>query len=64
MDKEHHRQGIGRELLNTITSFYREAGVHREMTVNSSPYAAEVYHKLGFMDTVTEQLVNGISLLQ
>ncbi|HBE86222.1 MAG TPA: GNAT family N-acetyltransferase [Lachnoclostridium sp.] len=60
VDKEHHRQGIGRELLSTITSFYKEAGVNREMTVNSSPYAVEIYHKLGFMDTDTEQLVNGI----
>ncbi len=60
VDQEHHRKGIGRELLSNITSFYREAGVNREMTVNSSPYAVEIYHKLGFIDTDTEQLVNGI----
>lgn len=60
VDKEHHRRGIGRVLLNTVTSFYKETGVYREMTVNSSSYAAEVYRKLGFMDTGTEQLVNGI----
>ncbi len=60
VDKEHHRQGIGRELLSTITFFFKEEGVNREMTVNSSPYAVEIYHKLGFIDTDTEQLVNGI----
>ncbi|WP_313152112.1 GNAT family N-acetyltransferase [Lacrimispora sp.] len=63
VDKKHHRQGIGRELFNTITSFYKAAGLYREMTVNSSPYAVEVYHKLGFADTDTEQLVNGIRFI-
>ncbi|WP_460645598.1 GNAT family N-acetyltransferase [Lacrimispora brassicae] len=33
------------------------------MTVNSSPYAVEIYHKLGFVDTDTEQLVNGIRFI-
>ncbi|WP_334295796.1 GNAT family N-acetyltransferase [Clostridioides difficile] len=31
-----------------------------EITVNSSPYAVEVYHKLGFKDTAVEQIVDGI----
>ncbi|WP_349948938.1 GNAT family N-acetyltransferase [Lacrimispora sp. BS-2] len=60
LDREHHRQGIGRKLFNTITSFYKNAGIYEEITINSSPYAVEVYHKLGFVDTDTEQLVNGI----
>lgn len=29
-------------------------------TVNSSPYAVEVYRHLGFTPTNTEQLTNGI----
>ena len=29
-------------------------------TVNSSPYAVEVYRHLGFVPTDTEQLTNGI----
>ena len=28
--------------------------------VNSSPYAVDVYHKLGFTDTDKEQMTNGI----
>lgn len=28
--------------------------------VNSSPYAVPIYHKLGFVDTDTEQLSDGI----
>ncbi len=31
-----------------------------EITVNSSPYAVEVYHKLGFKDTAVEQISDGI----
>ena len=30
------------------------------ITVNSSPYAVPVYHKLGFSDTDTEQLADGM----
>ena len=30
------------------------------MTVNSSPYAVPIYHKLGFKDTGSEQVVNGL----
>ena len=30
------------------------------LTVNSSPYAAKIYRKLGFVDTDTEQVTNGI----
>ncbi|ADL02966.1 GNAT family N-acetyltransferase [Lacrimispora saccharolytica] len=60
VNKEHHRRGIGRELFHTVTSFYAAAGIHQEITVHSSPYAVEVYHKLGFVDTDTEQLLNGI----
>ena len=29
-------------------------------TVNSSPYAVPIYHKLGFVDTNTEQLASGM----
>ena len=31
-----------------------------EITVNSSPYAVEIYRKLSFVDTNTEQTVNGM----
>lgn len=54
--KEFHRQGIAKKLfrhmLSQITS--------NEITVNSSPYALEVYGKLGFTATNTEQVTNGI----
>lgn len=52
----HQRQGIGRKLWN----FLRENSSSKTITVNSSPYAVPVYHKLGFIDTDTEQLSDGI----
>ncbi len=33
---------------------------HPIYTVNSSPYAVPVYHKLGFIDMVSEQLADGM----
>ena len=54
--KEHHRQGLGRSLFE----FALRDGAADKITVNSSPYAVEVYHKLGFADTDTEQVLNGI----
>lgn len=50
------RQGIGRQLfeiaLNKSTS--------KKMTVNSSPYAVDVYHKLGFKNIDNERITDGI----
>lgn len=56
VDGKYHRQGIGKQLFQTVwarCSFGK-------MTVNSSPYAVLIYHKLGFHDTDTEQVVNGL----
>lgn len=56
VDGNHHRQGIGKELIQTVRN-----GCHSDkITVNSSPYAVPVYHKLGFYDTDVEQVVNGL----
>jgi hypothetical protein len=30
------------------------------MTVNSSPYAVNIYHSLGFVDTDIEKVTNGM----
>jgi GNAT superfamily N-acetyltransferase len=53
---ENHSQGIGRRLFEHILP---ECGENC-ITVNSSPYAVKIYRKLGFTDTDTEQLTNGI----
>ncbi len=54
--KENHGQGIGRMLFEHIVPLCKSSCI----TVNSSPYAANIYRKLGFADTDTEQLTNGI----
>lgn len=50
------RKGIGRSLFETMRKDYDR----QEFTVNSSPYAVEVYRHLGFKETDTEQTVNGL----
>lgn len=52
----YHRQGIGRKLWEYVLN-HSEQNV---LTVNSSPYAVPVYHKLGFIDTDEERLADGI----
>ena len=53
---QYKRQGIGRKLWNLL----RENSSSKTITVNSSPYAVPVYHKLCVIDTDTEQLSDGI----
>lgn len=54
--KEYHGQGIGRRLFEHILSLCENSFI----TVNSSPYAVNIYRRLGFVETDTEQLTNGI----
>lgn len=56
VDGAHHRQGIGRALFQTAL----KNSTSNEITVNSSPYAIEVYHRLGFADTASEQTTDGM----
>ncbi len=60
MLKEYHRQGIGRQLFQTMIDTCNNDDNIKRFTVNSSPYATEVYHRLGFVDTDEEKTVNGI----
>lgn len=56
VDGRYQGQGIGKHLLEMAVS---DSSAGR-ITVNSSPYAVPVYHRLGFSDTGAEQTVNGI----
>ncbi len=61
VDKLHHRKGIAHALLDTAIHYFREYTENiKEMTVNSSPYAVEVYRRMGFRNTSDEMIVNGI----
>lgn len=53
---QYHRQGIGRKLWE----YLRENSQSKVITVNSSPYAVPVYHKLGFVDLDIEQVSDGM----
>jgi GNAT superfamily N-acetyltransferase len=59
VEKEYHRQGIGRALWECCAQACRAAGAER-VTVNSSPYAVTVYRRLGFAETAIGQTQNGI----
>ena len=52
----YHRKGIGRLLFEKACS----DNISGTITVNSSPYAIEVYHNLGFADTDIEQVTDGL----
>ncbi len=56
VDGDQHRKGIGRLLFSALI----EDSTSQEITVNSSPYALEVYHRLGFTDADERQLQSGI----
>ena len=57
----HHRRGIAKKLLEfavwDIISKHSDA---KELTVNSSPYAVEIYKRLGFTPTERMQERDGI----
>ena len=54
--KEFHRKGLAKALFLHILELMKS----EKITVNSSPYAIEVYRKLGFTATSPEQVTNGI----
>ncbi len=54
-----HHQGIATALLNRAFKEALEEGV-TEMTVFSSPYAVDFYHRIGFTDMDHEKCTDGI----
>lgn len=60
VDEKYHRQGIGRALIEYLREYLlSEAGVQK-VTVNSSPYGVDFYHKIGFRDVRPEEKKGGI----
>ena len=53
---DYQRKGIGRSLFETMRKEYDR----QDFTVNSSPYAVEIFRHLGFSETHREQTINGI----
>ena len=56
-NKDFHKKGLARKLFNDFKSGLNDGD---KITVNSSPYAVEVYKKLGFEIIEPEQTVDGI----
>ncbi len=61
VDRDYQRKGIATKLIKKAKdSCIKNNKVLESITVNSSPYAKEFYHKLGFKDTGAESEVDGI----
>ena len=58
VDKKYHRQGIARLLVNVVLKEFDGL----EITLNSSPYALEIYKRLGFVQTGDEFVKNGLRM--
>lgn len=56
VDENYQRQGVGKQLFQEVL----KNSTADKITVNSSPYAVEAYHKLGFIDTDIEQITDGV----
>ena len=60
VDKQYHRRGIARNLLYTILRDETVVRGNECVTVRSSPYAVDIYRRLGFVPTDMEQTLNGL----
>lgn len=63
VDDAFHRRGIGKKLLMETIKLSNVQDELTFITVNSSPYAIEIYKKLGFEITNIEQEKNGIAFI-
>ena len=59
VDEKWHKTGVGRAIMTEMENFVKAADMD-SITVNSSPYAVDFYHKLGFADLSEEQLNSGM----
>ena len=60
VDKKYHRKGIAKALFSELLSELKQNPDVKIISVNSSPYAVEVYKKLGFNQTDEKQEKDGI----
>ena len=60
VDEKYHRQGIGRALMQYLSNYLLTEVQASRVTVNSSPYGVEFYHKLGFRDLRPQEKRDGI----
>ena len=61
VDEEYHRRGIGRALIQYLANYLLTELQVGRVTVNSSPYGVQFYHKLGFKDLRPQEHRDGIT---
>lgn len=61
--REYHKRGIAKSLFQSVLEDVKKYNNTSQITVNSSIYAKDVYHRLGFIDLAEEQMVNGIRFI-
>ena len=61
VDEKWLRHGVGSALITAFEQYVLEQGKD-SITVNASPYGVPFYHKLGFEDTASEQVVGGMTI--
>lgn len=60
VDEKYHRRGIGRALMQYLSNYLLTEMQASRVTVNSSPYGIEFYHRLGFRDLRPQEKSDGI----
>ncbi len=55
VDGQYHRLGIGRGLVEYVSSYVLTEEGHDSITVDAALYATGFYHRLGFVDTDRQQ---------
>ncbi len=60
VDERYHRRGIGRALMQYLSNYLLTEMQASRVTVNSSPYGIEFYHRLGFRDLRPQEKRDGI----
>ena len=60
VDEKYPRRGIGRALIQYVSNYLLTELQESRVTVNSSPYGVEFYHRLGFRDLRPQEKRDGI----
>lgn len=60
VDEAYHKQGVGRQLMNMMSSYLKHTKNEIFISVKAAPYAVGFYRKLGFRICEPEQELAGI----
>lgn len=60
VDKHFHRRGVGRALVRRMAEYVKNELGENRLTVNSSPYGVDFYHRVGFRDLESQKQQDGI----